>query len=190
MYKCILIYYNVDDDVYVADGVDVVVDDDDGDDGDDDDGDDEGDDDDDGADDDSNEDDDGDDDDYDGDDDGGDDDDEEEDGERKMMMWMLRRKRKMMMMMLRRKTDPKTGKHTLCEPPQSKCTRTFHMSHFVWKFTGQVLYAKPATPVLCEPAQSKCIWAEAVQQFTKMPDPIPRQAFCARKVLHPPWNWP
>ena len=134
MYKCILIYYNVDDDVYVADGVDVVVDDDDGDDGDDDDGDDEGDDDYDGADDDSNEDDDGDDDDdYDGDDDGGDDDDdeEEEDGERKMMMWMLRRKRKMMMMMLRRKTDPKTGKHTLCEPPQSKCTRTFHMSHFV-----------------------------------------------------------
>ena len=25
-------------------------------------------------------------------------------------------------MRLRRKTDPKTGKHTLCEPAQSKCT--------------------------------------------------------------------
>jgi len=36
-----------------------------------------------------------------------------------MMMWMFRRRRKMMM--LRRKTDPKTGKHTLCEPAQSKC---------------------------------------------------------------------
>ena len=30
------------------------------------------------------------------------------------------------MMMLRRKTDPKTGKHTLREPAQSKCT--FDMS--------------------------------------------------------------
>ena len=38
---------------------------------------------------------------------------------------MLRR------MMLRRKTDPKTGKHTLCEPARSKRTRTFHTSHFV-----------------------------------------------------------
>ena len=37
-------------------------------------------------------------------------------------MMLLRR------MMLRRKTDPKTGKHTLCEPVQSKCTRTLHKS--------------------------------------------------------------
>ena len=37
-----------------------------------------------------------------------------------MRMWMLRRRGKMMM--LRRKTDPKTGKHTLREPAQSKCT--------------------------------------------------------------------
>ena len=62
-----------------------------------------------------------------------DDDDDDDDDERKMMMWMFRtrRRRKMMMlrrMMLRRKTDPKTGKHTLCEP---KRTRTFHKSHFV-----------------------------------------------------------
>ena len=41
-------------------------------------------------------------------------------------------------MMLRRKTDPKTGTHTLCEPAQSKCTWTFHKSHFTRKFTGQM----------------------------------------------------
>ena len=40
------------------------------------------------------------------------------------MTWMLRRK----MMKLRRKTDPKTVKHTLCEPAQSKCTRTCQKS--------------------------------------------------------------
>ena len=59
-----------------------------------------------------------------------------------MMMWMLRmlrrrRRRKIMMlrrMLLRRETDPKTGKHTLCEPAQAKCTWTFAKSHFVWKF--------------------------------------------------------
>ena len=38
------------------------------------------------------------------------------------------------MMMLRRKTDPKTGKHVLCEPAQAKCTWTFEKSHFVWIF--------------------------------------------------------
>ena len=40
-----------------------------------------------------------------------------------MMKWRRR--------MLRRKTDPKTGKHTVCEPSQSKCTQTFHKSHCV-----------------------------------------------------------
>ena len=65
-----------------------------------------------------------------------DDDDEDDEDERKMMMLMCRR-RKMMMLrrrMLRRKTDPKTGKHTLCEPAQSKCTWTLHKSHVVLKF--------------------------------------------------------
>ena len=37
-------------------------------------------------------------------------------------------------MMLRRKPDPKTGKHTLCELAQSKCTWTCHKSHFAWTF--------------------------------------------------------
>ena len=44
-------------------------------------------------------------------------------------MMMLRRR------MLRRKTDPKTRKHTLCEPEQSKCRQTLCKSHFVWKIT-------------------------------------------------------
>ena len=52
---------------------------------------------------------------------------------RLMMLRMMRSRRgKMMMlrmMVLRRRTDPKTGDHTLCEPAQSKCTWTFHKSH-------------------------------------------------------------
>ena len=39
-------------------------------------------------------------------------------------MMLILRRRKMAMLrrrMLRRKTDPKIGKHTLCEPAQSKC---------------------------------------------------------------------
>ena len=35
--------------------------------------------------------------------------------------------------MLRRETDPKTGKHTSCEPAQSKCTCSFDKGHFVWQ---------------------------------------------------------
>ena len=143
------------------------VDDDDDDDGDDDDGDDgdgDGDDDDDGGDDEYE---DGDGDDEDGSDEEGengdgedagdgddaDDDDEEEEEEeeeeeRKRMMLMLmfmlrrrRRRRKMMMLrrrMLRRKTDPKTGKHTSCEPVQPKCRRTLHKSQSVWKIRGKM----------------------------------------------------
>ena len=126
------------------------------------------------------------------DDDDGDDDDDEEDDERKMMLLMLRR-RKMMIMrrrrrMLRRKTGPKTEKHTSCEPAQSKCRRTLHKSHLVWKITGhlrrhrfvracavEMLMDKVQQPfcmemyrkndrghlrgiVLCEPAQWKCTW--------------------------------
>ena len=43
-------------------------------------------------------------------------------------------------MRLRRKTDPKTGKHTLCEPAQAKCTWTLEKSHFV------EIYRKNAGP--------------------------------------------
>ena len=72
---------------------------------------------------------------------------------------MVLRRRKMIMLrsrMLRRKTDPKTGKHTLCEPVQSKRRRTLHKSHFAWKITGKVAADTSGDFVLCEPAQSKC----------------------------------
>ena len=141
-------YYSADDDVnpsiHVGDdddgGVDDDDDEDDDEDGDDDDGDDKDDDCDDDCDDDGGVNDGDDNDDYDdddGDDDG--DDDDEADDERKMMTLMCRRRRKMMRlrrMMLRRKTDPKTGKHTLCGPAQATCACTFHNSHVAWKFTG------------------------------------------------------
>ena len=66
----------------------------------------------------------------------------------------------------------------MCEPAQSKCTWSRRKSHFVWKFTGKIPDANPATPALCEPAQSKCTWTcqkrHFVQKFTgKMPDPYP-----------------
>ena len=139
-------YYSADDDVNPSihvgdDDDDGGVDDDDEDedeDGDDDDGDDKDDD----CDDDGGVNDGDDNDDYDDDDDGDDDgdDDDEADDERKMMTLMCRRRRRKMMrlrrMMLRRKTDPKTGKHTLCGPAQATCACTFHNSHVAWKFTG------------------------------------------------------
>ena len=52
---------------------------------------------------------------------------------------MLRRR------MLRRKADPKTGKHTLCEPAQATYAWTFHKSHFLWKFTGKWPGTPPGT---------------------------------------------
>jgi hypothetical protein len=53
----------------------------------------------------------------------------------------------------------------LCEPAQSKCTWTFHTSHFVWKFTGEMPDASPATSVLREPAQSKWTWTVHKSHF-------------------------
>ena len=150
---------------------------DDDDDGDDDDGED---DDDDGDDDDV---DDADDDDSDGDDDVDDDGDDDDADDEKKMMRLMRRRRKMMRLR-RRKTDPKTGKHTLCEPAQATCAWTFHKSHYVgkftrghcfvracavemhmdraqepfyiWKFTGKTTGDTSRDIVLCEPAQWKC----------------------------------
>ena len=138
-----IMYYNVVDDGDDGDDDDVVDDDgdDDGDVDDDDDDDDDDDadadadapaDDDDGDDDDGDDDDDDDDDgdDDDGDDDDDEDEDEDEDGdERKMMMiWVLRRRR---MMKLRR-----------------IMLRTFHRSHFGFKFTGKKPDANPAASIL------------------------------------------
>ena len=50
------------------------------------------------------------------------------------------------MMILRRKTDPKTGDHTLCKPVQSKCTWTFDKSHFEREFTGKMPRVQPPAP--------------------------------------------
>ena len=44
----------------------------------------------------------------------------------------------------RRKTDSKTGKHTLCELEQAKRTWACHKNHFVWKFRGKMLHTLPA----------------------------------------------
>ena len=68
-----------------------------------------------------------------------------------MSIWMMMMVMMMMMMMMWM-CEPAQSKY---EPAQSKYTWTFHKSHFVWKFTGTVPYANPATPVLCDPAQSK-----------------------------------
>ena len=71
---------------------------------------------------------------------------------------------------MRRKTDPKTGKRTLCEPAQSKCTSTCHKSRFIQKFTGKMPLARTATQTLCEPEQSKRITrfhkSHFIQKFT------------------------
>ena len=58
-----------------------------------------------------------------------------------MMMWMLRRRRRKKMLrlrrlMLRRKTDPKTGMQTLCEPAQLKCTCTLHKAEIYRENAG------------------------------------------------------
>ena len=47
-----------------------------------------------------------------------------------------------------KETDPKTGKHTLCEPARSKRTWTFHKDHFAWKFIGKM--ADPTPTILIE----------------------------------------
>ena len=71
-----------------------------------------------------------------------------------------------------------TATPVLCQPAQSKCTWTFHKSHFVRNLKGKcrkMPNANTATPVLREPAQSKCTWtchkSHVVWKFTgKMPD--------------------
>ena len=84
--------------------------------------------------------------------------------------------------MLRRKTDPKTGKQTLCEPAQSKYTRTFHKSILCGN-----LQEKCRTPILRhQPAQSKCTRTFHKKHFVwkfkkKMPDTNP-----AASVLREP----
>ena len=82
----------------------------------------------------------------------------------KMLMGMWRRRKMMRLrrMMLRRKTDPKTGEHTLREPAQGTCTWTFHKGHRLWKFTGKmgedISGETSGDSASCESAQLKCTW--------------------------------
>ena len=89
------------------------------------------------------------------DDDGGDDDvndgEDDDEDERKIAMLMLRTRKRIM---LRSKTDPKTGKHTVCEPAQSKCTRTFHRSHLYGNLRGKWLRTPPR-PAFCASLRSR-----------------------------------
>ena len=55
---------------------------------------------------------------------------------------------------LRRKTDPKTGKHALCDRAQAKCTWTFEKRHFVWKFTEKCRTQIPR-PAFCASLHSR-----------------------------------
>ena len=78
-------------------------------------------------------------------------------------------------MRLRRKTDPKTGKHTLCKAAQSKGGQSTRASLYEWNSRGKMPDGNPATHVLCEPAQSKRTStfhkSDLVWKFTgKMPD--------------------
>ena len=88
--------------------------------------------------------------------DGGDNDDDndgedDDEDERKMVMLMLRTRKRIM---LRSKTDPKTGKHTVCEPAQSKCTRTFHRSHLYGNLRGK-WPRTPPRPAFCASLRSR-----------------------------------
>ena len=53
---------------------------------------------------------------------------------------------------------PRTATTVLCQLAQSKCTWTYHKSHFMQKFRGKMLRPRTPTTVLCEPAKSKCKW--------------------------------
>ena len=104
-----------------------------------------------------------------------------------LLRWMFRTRRKMMM--LRRKTDPKTGKHTLSKLAQSKCTWSFHKGkmHISQVFTRATLYGnlrKNAGPQsrarhFAQACVVECTWTFHKSHFVwtlkeKMPDPHPR----------------
>ena len=80
------------------------------------------------------------------------------------------------------------GGRPIPRPGSTLCASRSVHGHFtraiLWKFTGKVPYAKPATPVLCEPAQSKCTWTCQKRHLCgnlrgKCRTLLPRPAFCA-----------
>ena len=84
--------------------------------------------------------------------------------------------------------NPKTGKHTLRAPAQSKSMSTRHKkhqkSHFIQRFTGKMSQTTAAPETLCELAQSKHMSRFHKGHFTrkftrKMPQPKPApQTWC------------
>ena len=47
--------------------------------------------------------------------------------------------------------EPRMRTHTLCESAQSKCTSTFHKSHFIRKFTGKMPRPRMSTLIKHRP---------------------------------------
>ena len=89
-----------------------------------------------------------------------------------MLRWMCRTRRQMMI--LRRKTDPKTRRHTLCEPAQSKRTWTCHKSCFVWNLAGICCTSFPRHPFCANLRNRNGHFVIFCRQFTgKMPDTQP-----------------
>ena len=66
------------------------------------------------------------------------------------------------MMMLRRRTNPKTGTHTLCKPAQSTCTWAFHKGQFKREFTVKCGGPRPGT-TLCASLRNR----NALGHFTR-----------------------
>ena len=82
--------------------------------------------------------------------------------------------------MLKRKTDPKTVKHTLCEPAQSKCTRTCQKRHFAQKFAGPISRGQRFVRA-CAVEMHMDMSEEAfcVEIYRENSGPVSRPAFCA-----------
>ena len=58
-------------------------------------------------------------------------------------------------------------RHPFCASLRAQKTHEHFARAILWKFTGAVPYANPATPVLCEPAQAKCTWTFHKSHFVR-----------------------
>ena len=95
-------------------------------------------------------------------------------------LWIERRGKMMKLrrMMLRRKTDPKTAKHTLCEPAQSQCTWDISQEAFCAEnLQGKCQTLIPA-PAFCASLRSRNAHGLSQEEFCgdiyrKMPHASP-----------------
>ena len=77
---------------------------------------------------------------------------------------------------IEKETDPKTGKHTLCEPAQATCAWTCHKNYSAWKFTTKMAAHAFRDIVSCEHFARAILhgnWQE------KGPGTPPGTSFCA-----------